>query len=485
MATFPPRPRLAALLLAVAPTIAGCGAGDGGFDGGGGLTPGGVKDLTLARELIAAGQVPPADAILPEAMFAEHDLPLAGAPCEEAVCLRAAAGLGPDADGATKVWVQLGMSTAVDLDTWQRPATSFIYTVDVSGSMRWGGGEASPGELARLLLHELASQLRPDDRVAIVTYGSSVETALPPVAGASAAQVHAVIDDLAEDGSTNMEAGLERAIEVGEGLVPDGRPTRIVLFTDEQPNVGATDEGTFGGLVSRAAAGGIDTSVMAFGPSIGAELLRGMASWRGANAFSFLAPEDVADFAVEHAPFFATVIAENLRLNLGPEAPWIIDRGIGLPAADDGQLALQVNSLFLSRRRGALLVALDPRGAALTDLDLDLRLAYVDDGVTHEETLPITLADVPSPTPARWHAQPGVAATAALALLTEAMHEAALAYSIEGTDAAATLDAALAAFDLDVAAITDETVRADVAGERELASALRGLIARGAPQAAR
>jgi Ca-activated chloride channel family protein len=425
MATFPPRPRLAALLLAVAPTIAGCGAGDGGFDGGGGLTPGGVKDLTLARELIAAGQVPPADAILPEAMFAEHDLPLAGAPCEEAVCLRAAAGLGPDADGATKVWVQLGMSTAVDLDTWQRPATSFIYTVDVSGSMRWGGGEASPGELARLLLHELASQLRPDDRVAIVTYGSSVETALPPVAGASAAQVHAVIDDLAEDGSTNMEAGLERAIEVGEGLVPDGRPTRIVLFTDEQPNVGATDEGTFGGLVSRAAAGGIDTSVMAFGPSIGAELLRGMASWRGANAFSFLAPEDVADFAVEHAPFFATVIAENLRLNLGPEAPWIIDRGIGLPAADDGQLALQVNSLFLSRRRGALLVALDPRGAALTDLDLDLRLAYVDDGVTHEETLPITLADVPSPTPARWHAQPGVAATAALALLTEAMHEAA------------------------------------------------------------
>lgn len=478
------------LLLAAAASlgVAACGAGDGLGDGsdwgdGAGLTPGGVKDLSVARALIASGQVPSADLILPEAMFAEHDLPLAGPPCDQAVCVKATAGLAPDADGVTKAWLQVGLSSAVNLDTWQRPATDFIFTVDVSGSMAWGGSPETPGELARLMLHDLAEQLRPDDRVAIVAYGSEVVTHLALTRGSDVAQIHAAIDQLREAGSTNMEAGLRRAVDLGQDLVPDGRQPRIVLMTDEQPNVGQTEESAFAALVSGAAADGIATTIMGFGRNLGADLLRGMASWPGANAFTFYSPADVEAFETAHGPYFATVIAENLRLNLGPDAPWVIDRGLGFPAPDDGQLALQVNSLFLSRGRGALLVALDPRGAPLTDLALDLRLAFVDDGVEHDVVLPVSLEDAPAPLPARWHGQPGLAATTALALLTEAMHRAALAYALDGTAAAAGLDAALAAFDLDLAAITDDAIRADVAVERDLAAALRQLIASGAPMA--
>src|SRR5262245_411561 len=69
----------------------GCG---GGYSAGGGgdfgATPGGVKDLHLARALVAKGMVPPADALLVEAMFAEHDLGLEGAACDRTLCLRAA-----------------------------------------------------------------------------------------------------------------------------------------------------------------------------------------------------------------------------------------------------------------------------------------------------------------------------------------------------------------------------------------------------------
>src|SRR5262245_41852193 len=144
----------------------GCGGG-GGYGGDFGATPGGVKDLHLARELIAMGMVPPADALLVEAMFAEHDLPLEGAPCARTLCVRAAAGFAPDGGGQPRGYAQVGLSSTIDPATWERPSTTFIFTVDVSGSMGWGSG-TTPGEMSRRLMNELTDQLQPDDQVAIV-----------------------------------------------------------------------------------------------------------------------------------------------------------------------------------------------------------------------------------------------------------------------------------------------------------------------------
>ena len=171
--------------------LAACGGGDyaGSFgdDSGFGATPGGVKDMRFARELIAAGQVPPPEALLVEGMFAEHDLGLTGDPCAETLCLRAAGGVAPDRAGTPHGWLQVGLSSNVNPDTWQPPPTTYIYTVDVSGSMGWEyADDPSPGTLARDLLHRLADQLRDDDEVAIVTYGTDVSTALAITGGENA-----------------------------------------------------------------------------------------------------------------------------------------------------------------------------------------------------------------------------------------------------------------------------------------------------------
>src|SRR5262245_55915054 len=91
--------------LLVASFLVACGGG-GGYGGGGfGATPGGVKDMRFARELIAEGQVPPAAALLVEGMFSEHDLGLTGAPCNDTLCLRAGLGIAPDRDGDTRGWL--------------------------------------------------------------------------------------------------------------------------------------------------------------------------------------------------------------------------------------------------------------------------------------------------------------------------------------------------------------------------------------------
>ena len=176
--------RTRSLALVLGLSLLGCSHGLSSSPGGDfGATPGGVKDLHLARKLIAAGQIPPADALLVEAMYAEHDLPLEGATCARTLCLRAAAGFAPELDDTARGFAQVGLSSTIDPETWVRPSTTFVFTVDVSGSMGWGYDGTSPGALSRRLLHALTDRLRPDDRVAIVTYGSDVETKLGLTAG--------------------------------------------------------------------------------------------------------------------------------------------------------------------------------------------------------------------------------------------------------------------------------------------------------------
>ncbi|MCW5801911.1 MAG: VWA domain-containing protein [Deltaproteobacteria bacterium] len=461
-----------------------CLAAPGCGGGGGGATPGGVKDLRLARELIGRGLVPPADALLVEAMFAEHDLPVEGPACARTLCLDAAAGFAPELDGAPRGWAQIGLSTAIDLDTFTRPSTTFVFTVDVSGSMGWGFNDAvhpSAGDLSRALLHKLADELRPDDQVAIVTYGSDARTALSLRSGAERTAVHAAIDRLDSEGATDMESGMRRAVKVGEAAVGATAQVRIVLFTDVNPNIGATGAGEFGDIVSRAAKKGVHTTVLALGLGIDPEIMRGMASLRGANAFSLTRTSELDTFMAEEYPWFTTPIAFDLRVSIESGA-WSIDRGLGFPAASDAeQLGLTAQTVFLSRRRGALLAALTPPAGATTPDGLTGRLAFRYEEASGEQvTDTAAFAHDGRPVDERghWYGQRGVARTTALALFTEAMHDAAAVYGADPARAEGIMRAAQERFTADADTLGDD----DLPVEVELGAALLELIVRRAPQ---
>jgi Ca-activated chloride channel homolog len=471
------------LISLLAVLVAACGGGSYGSlgdDGGFGATPGGVKDLTLARDLIAQGMVPPPDAILVEAMYAEHDLPLDGAPCARTLCLRAAGGIAPQVDGAARGWAQVGMSSTIDPATWTRPSTSFIFVVDVSGSMRWEGVDEehpSGGLLARRVLHGLADRLRTDDRVAIVTYGDDVSTPLGLTSGGDVAAVHAVIEALDENGSTNMEAGMRRAYDLGRDALGSTEQVRVIVFTDVQPNVGFTEASEFEAMVEEASADGVHTTTLAFGLGIGPEVMRGMASLRGANAYGMTRTTDVDEFLADDYPWFTTPIAFDLRVNVSGTEGWGIDRGFGFPAGSDAQQqGLKASSVFLSKRRGAMLVAFAPTGALPFGGQFDL--TYREPG-GQEITDVVTFGGVGKPDQrGHWFAQDSVARTTALGLFTEAMHEATVAYQSDHDAAAAILAPALERFTADAAALADD----DLPVEVELGQALLALIEADAPQ---
>jgi len=470
--------RVLACVGAVALAASACGGDYGaGSPGDFGATVGGIKDLRLARDLIARGQVPPAAAVLVEAMFAEHDLGLAGPPCAETLCLRGGLGIAPGADGEARGWVQVGLSSTIDPATYVRPDTTFIYTVDVSGSMGWDSGAGTPGELSRRLMRALAPRLTARDRLAIVTYGSSVSTVLPPTAGDQQLAIARAIDGLSEGGVTDMESGLRRAYELGRAARAGGGNVRVVLFTDTQPNVGATTPTAFDQLVTEGASGGVGLTVVALGLGIGAEVLQSIASQRGGNAFSLITTEDVDDFVRDEDPWFATPIAFGLRVGVRTSAGVGIESPYGFPVGFAEDPTFKVESVFLSKRKGALLVSL--AGDDLTALGAELALTYVDDrGAQHSATIPLARDGATLDERGQWFAQESTARATALALITQAMHDACEIYAASPAEAQAILRPALARFEADAAALAAE----DLPVEVDLAQDLLRLFELGAPQ---
>src|SRR4051812_36817518 len=170
----------------------------------------------VAGGFLAEGYRPDPESIRPEEWinaFRYGDPPATG----DALALAVDGGFLLDAapDVAT---VRIGVSTR-ELDPIERPSANVTFVVDTSGSMdirdRLGLVQSSLALLVR--------NLRPDDTIAIVTYGSGASSLLAPTPVAQWRTIVAAIDSLAPDGSTNMEAGLllgyqqaRRSFDAGE-----------------------------------------------------------------------------------------------------------------------------------------------------------------------------------------------------------------------------------------------------------------------------
>ena len=450
-----------AIVLLWATSACGSPSFQASFLGGMGATPGGVKDIKFARALVDQGRVPPAAALVPEGLLSEHDLALDGPACQSTLCLQSAGGIAPTLAGKQAMWLQVGMSSDVNPDTYQRPNVTFILTVDVSGSMGWDltGDDAhpTPAVLARRLLHRLTNQLHAGDRVAIVTYGTEVNVPLSVRSANNPDATHAVIDALHEDGSTDMEAGLQRAYALAASVHDGATQVRVLLFTDEQPNVGATTSDYFAGMVNKAAQSGVGTTVFGLGLGLGQELMNAMATLRDANAYSLITYQDVDALMANVWPFFCTPIANNLNLAVDGGAALQVTHAYGFPGGNGAAAKLQVQSVFLSRNSGALLVQLEAcEGQDLTAATLRATLTYTD---AQAGDLTYTSAHTLDPNAARtepYFDQPQVAKTVALALLIDGMHRAAALYGDTYEQALDVMEQADARFHQDIANINDD-----------------------------
>ncbi len=472
--------------LAAGVLAAGCSglAMDGGgvYSGGPGAgdfgaTPGGVQDMGLARELVEQGRVPPAEAFNVEGMFSEHDLPLDGPACSTTLCLRSAMGIAPDETDEGSAWVQIGFSSTINPETFERPSLTVMAVVDVSGSM-----SGTPLSVSQAMMNALIDQLEPSDFFGIVTYGATSQVLLEVTPATDLDRLHGAVNGLSTEGSTNMEAGLRTAFDHLRRADSGTDLHRVWLFTDVQPNVGASSASEFERIVGEAAEDDIGVTVFGVGRGLGQEVMVGMSHLRGGNAFSIFSTEDVAELMEESWPWLACPIAYDLDVDVVPGEGLELAEAYGIPAADDNEeIGMEIASVFLSRNRGAILLRLvGAEGSELAgEPEVEVSLSYESvDGESFTEHLVASVSADELDDRGMTYSQSSVAKTVALAVLVRAMRSAAEAYGDDAESAIVIMEAAVERFEADAESIGDEALDP----EAQLARDVLALMREGADQ---
>ena len=147
------------------------------------------------------------------------------------------------------------------LSEQERPRANLVFLIDVSGSMR----SADKLPLAVQAMHMLVDTLDEDDTVSIVVYAGAAGAVLPPTQASDQRTIHAALDSLSAGGSTAGGAGLALAYDFAERNFDEDAVNRVMLLTDGDFNVGATDDQSLEDFVARKRDSGIYLSVMGFG----------------------------------------------------------------------------------------------------------------------------------------------------------------------------------------------------------------------------
>ena len=152
---------------------------------------------------------------------------------------------------------------AKEVNVATMPSNNLVFLLDVSGSMY------DENKLPLLVnsFKMLASQLRRNDYVSIVTYAGYDEVKLEPTACDSDGKekIFKVLEGLSASGSTRGFNALEKAYDLAQEHFISGGNNRILLATDGDFNVGPSSDAALVELVEEKAKSGIFITVLGYG----------------------------------------------------------------------------------------------------------------------------------------------------------------------------------------------------------------------------
>ncbi len=143
-----------------------------------------------------------------------------------------------------------------------KPAgNNLVFLIDVSGSMN--SEDKLP--LLQKTFSYLVSNLTANDRVSIVTYAAGEKVVLEACPGNEYDTIMKAINKLNAKGSTNGQAGLQKAYEIAQSCYIAGGNNRIILASDGDLNVGISNPTELKAFVEEKRESGIYLSVLGFG----------------------------------------------------------------------------------------------------------------------------------------------------------------------------------------------------------------------------
>lgn len=184
----------------------------------------------LVRNYISHGELPPKDAVRVEE-FINYFRQDYSVPNEKTFAIHSFSLASPISKNYQLV--KIGIKGR-EVKAENRKPANLTFVIDVSGSMdienRLG--------LVKKTLGLLTKELRSNDRVGIVTYGSLAQIVLNSTANKEA--IEEAVNGLFSEGSTNAEAGLWKGYQLASQNFDPHAINRVILCTDGVANNGET-----------------------------------------------------------------------------------------------------------------------------------------------------------------------------------------------------------------------------------------------------
>ncbi|HEY8990992.1 MAG TPA: von Willebrand factor type A domain-containing protein, partial [Luteolibacter sp.] len=267
------------------------------------------------RRFLAGGRLPPRDAVRVEELI--NYFPYGYAP-PLADAAKNAAPFAAHLEVASAPWapahrlVRIGIKGR-ELTAATRPPANLVFLLDVSGSMN----QPNKLPLVKESLRLLVEHLRPDDRVAIVTYAGNSGLALPSTPASQKREILASLDSLRPGGGTNGAMGIHLAYDIAKANFTAGGINRVILCTDGDFNVGVTHRDELTSLVAEKAKSRVFLSVFGFGMGNYKDATLESLADKGNGAYGYIDTRREAEKVfVEQAEGTLATIAKDVKIQV-------------------------------------------------------------------------------------------------------------------------------------------------------------------------
>ncbi|WP_256760906.1 von Willebrand factor type A domain-containing protein [Cohnella sp. WQ 127256] len=236
---------------------------------------------TIARAYIEDGALPPHEAVRTEEFINYFDLDYEP-PTDDTFSIQVDAGPSPFAKDNHQL-VRIGIK-GKEIDSEERKPANLTFVIDVSGSM----DRDNRIDLVKESLELLVEQLKEDDKIGIVVYGSTAHKVLDPTLVNKRGVILDAIKEIKIENATNVEEGLLLGYQMANETFEENKINRVILCSDGVANVGETGVEGILAQIERYSEQNIYLSTFGYGMGNYNDVLMEQLADKGNGAYAYI-----------------------------------------------------------------------------------------------------------------------------------------------------------------------------------------------------
>lgn len=269
-----------------------------------------TASYTNARRYIQSGQLPPPSSVRIEEFLNYFDYQFEG---KEQTPFLVNYEIAPSPLETGRHILRIGVKTIDDSPEDKNAPCNLVFLIDVSGSM----SDSNKLPLLKTSLMALATAMKPQDKIAIVTYSDTAQVILPSVNGIDKTTILSAINRLTAHGNTNGADGIDKAYKIAElNKIPNG-VNRVILASDGDFNVGNYSFEGLMRLIEQKRKSGVTLTTLGFGTgNINDKNMEQLANKGNGNYFYIDSFEEAQKVLIENATKTMHVAAKDVKLQI-------------------------------------------------------------------------------------------------------------------------------------------------------------------------